>query len=103
MKKFAYILDAMSNERRLKILVKLLDGERSVGLLADDVGISQSALSQHLAKLRTAKLVKTRRDTTSIYYSVSSPVVEKILAALKEVHEPDGADHTPDESKIRNI
>ena len=56
------LLDAMANESRLCILDILTRGEMSVGRLSEAVGLSQSALSQHLAKLRNAQLVTTRRD-----------------------------------------
>jgi DNA-binding transcriptional ArsR family regulator len=70
----------MSNEHRLLILCQLVMGERSVGELVRLVGLSQSALSQHLARLRRDNLVRTRRDAQTIYYSVAS---SEALAVLK--------------------
>lgn len=67
MKKFASILNAMSNAKRLEVLKRLLEREHHVTELAGAVGLSQSALSQHLAKLRSAALVSTRRDGQTIY------------------------------------
>ena len=54
----------------------------AVGVLADAVGLSQSALSQHLAKLRTGKFVTTRRDAQTIYYSSRSSEVSRLLQTL---------------------
>ncbi|MEO3429070.1 metalloregulator ArsR/SmtB family transcription factor [Pelagibius sp. CAU 1746] len=79
------LLRAMGNERRLIILCHLCDREHSVNELCRLVGLSQSALSQHLAKLRRDNLVKTRRSAQTVYYSVSSPEVAPILKALSEV------------------
>lgn len=76
------LLSAMSNTKRLVILCKLVPGEMAVGALAEEVGLSQSALSQHLAKLRARQLVKTRRDAQTIYYSVASDHVLTMLGTL---------------------
>lgn len=76
------LLKAMSNERRLLILCHLSRGERSVGELCDLVDVSQSALSQHLAKLRHDSLVQTRRDAQTIYYSLQGEAVQQILRTL---------------------
>ena len=84
MKHYATILTAMANFKRLEILEKLIDGEFAVNELATEIGLSQSALSQHLAKLRAAKLVSTRRDAQTIYYSSDSPAAKAVLAALDE-------------------
>jgi DNA-binding transcriptional ArsR family regulator len=64
------------------ILCNLLNQEMAVQPLADAVGMSQSALSQQLAKLRLARLVTTRRQGKEIYYSVASREVEQILRTL---------------------
>ena len=79
------LLKAMSNERRLMVLCHLSLGERSVGELERLVGLSQSALSQHLARLRQDKLVDTRRDKQTIYYSLSSPEVRAIMGTVYEI------------------
>jgi len=85
MQKSAALLTAMANPKRLAILELLMQGEMAVGQLAGRVGLSQSALSQHLSKLRTQKLVDTRRDAQTIYYSSRSPEVQAILTALREI------------------
>lgn len=82
----ARFLSALSNEKRLEILKLIIDQEMGVGELAERIGLSQSALSQHLAKLRAEKLVTTRRDAQNIYYSSRNPGVRAILVALEEIY-----------------
>ncbi|MBP1853354.1 ArsR/SmtB family transcription factor [Rhizobium halophytocola] len=82
----AGLLSAMANPKRLMILCSLVEGEVPVGVLANQVGLSQSALSQHLAKLRAQKLVKTRRDAQTIYYSSTSESVIKMLEVLEDIY-----------------
>ena len=84
----AKLLRALGNERRLMILCQLTEGERSVGELLPLVGLSQSALSQHLAKLRDEALVSTRRDGTTIFYRIADPAVLKVIAVLAEIYCP---------------
>jgi DNA-binding transcriptional ArsR family regulator len=78
----AEFLTLMGNEKRLLIMSYLADGEMSVGAIADKVLLSQSALSQHLAKLRALNLVETRRDRQMIYYSCRSEAVSELLQVL---------------------
>ena len=84
----ASLLRALSNEKRLMVLCQLGDAERSVGELMPVVGLSQSALSQHLAKLREEGLVDTRRDGTTIFYRIVDPAVLKVIAVLAEIYCP---------------
>lgn len=79
------ILKSLSNPKRLVALCAMCEGEKSVGELEGIVGISQSALSQHLAKMREDNLVKTRRDAQTIYYSVSHPHVLDIIRYLNHL------------------
>src|SRR6185437_2803237 len=82
----ATFLSLLGNEKRLIIVSRLLSrGEMSVGAIADHVGLSQSALSQHLAKLRGAGLVETRRDKQTIYYSCNSDAVRRLLSTLDAI------------------
>jgi DNA-binding transcriptional ArsR family regulator len=81
----ASFLMLMGNEKRLIIVNHLLDGEMSVGAIAEKVSLSQSALSQHLAKLRAFGLVQTRRDRQMIYYSCQSEMVRALLQMLGNV------------------
>ena len=78
----AEFLMLMGNEKRLLIMSYLIDGEMSVGAIAEKVMLSQSALSQHLAKLRALDLVDTRRDRQMIYYSCKSDAVHELLGML---------------------
>lgn len=80
------ILKSLSNPNRLTALCAMCEGEKSVGQLEGIVGISQSALSQHLAKLREDNLVKTRRDAQTIYYSVSHPQVIDMITFLNQIY-----------------
>ncbi len=80
----ATFLTLMGNEKRLAIMAHLMDTELSVGAIADKVELSQSALSQHLAKLRAAGLVQTRRDRQMIYYSCDAEAVRRLLSMLSE-------------------
>ncbi len=81
----AELLAALANTKRIAILGFLLEGELPVNDIAERVHLSQSALSQHLAKLRKLDLVKTRRDRQMIYYSCNAPQVRKIYTALQEL------------------
>lgn len=80
------ILRAMGNFRRLEILFALWKQEKSVGDLEQIVGLSQSALSQHLAVLRRTGVVKTRRQAQTIYYSIKSPITNNILSMLDKYY-----------------
>jgi DNA-binding transcriptional ArsR family regulator len=72
----------MSNENRLIILCHLGISEMSVTQLNEVIPLSQSSLSQHLAKLRKEKLVKTRRESQTIYYSIADDIVSKMITLL---------------------
>jgi ArsR family transcriptional regulator len=79
----AGLLGALANERRLMILCRLVEwGEGNVGALADAVGLSQSALSQHLAKMRREGLVVFRRDGQTLWYRIADPRVDELFATL---------------------
>ena len=80
------LLKAVANRRRLTILCELSRGERSVSDLGEAIGLSQSALSQHLARLRADRIVATRRESQTIYYSLASVAVEKLLTTLHEIY-----------------
>jgi len=78
-------LKALANRHRLMILCELHKGEQSVGVLHEAIGLSQSALSQHLARLREDKLVKTRRESQTIYYSLASKEATQVIALLYDL------------------
>jgi ArsR family transcriptional regulator len=77
-------LTLVANAKRLLILCELAKGEVSVGALQARVGLSQSALSQHLAKLREAGMVGTRREAQTIHYRITDPELEVLMSALYE-------------------
>jgi len=81
----ATLLALLGNEKRLVIISHLLEGEMSVGAIAEKVALSQSALSQHLAKLRSIDLVETRRDRQTIYYYCNSDAVRQLMATLSDI------------------
>lgn len=82
------LLKMMGNEKRLMILCQLGNGEKSVGELEKLVGLKQSALSQHLAKLRSERLVKTRRMSQTIYYSLASHEAATLIQTLYGLYCP---------------
>ena len=80
-------LRALANERRLLILCKLVEqGEATVGSLADEVELSQSALSQHLAKMREEGLVTYRRESQTLWYRIADRRIEQLLAMLHSLY-----------------
>lgn len=83
----ATTLKALASRPRLMLLCKLVEhGEMRVTELAEAVGLSQSALSQHLAKMREEELVGFRRDGQSLFYSVADPRCEALLATLHRLY-----------------
>jgi DNA-binding transcriptional ArsR family regulator len=80
----AALLKALANDQRLLVLCSLLDGPLSVGEINERVELSQSALSQHLAVLRTARIVTTRRESQTIYYALSEGPALKVMEVLYE-------------------
>lgn len=86
------LLRDLGNARRLMILCQLNDREMSVGDLQAAVGISQSALSQHLARLRASGIVTTRRSAQTIWYRIADPAALRLIATLAEIFcAPDAA------------
>lgn len=82
----ARLLKLLASEQRLLILCKLIEQEHSVGELADYIGLSQSATSQHLAKMRAEGLVDTRRDAQTIYYCLQDPAAMRVIKTLTEIY-----------------
>lgn len=83
----ARMLKLIGNERRLLILCALASsGELRVGELMGYVGLSQSALSQHLARLRADGLVAFRRQSQELHYRVSDPRAARLLNLLKQIY-----------------
>jgi DNA-binding transcriptional ArsR family regulator len=83
----ATLLKAMGNDRRLMLLCKLVEhGEMPVSDLARDVGLSQSACSQHLAKMRDEGLVAFRRESQTIWYRIADPRTETLMSTLYQLY-----------------
>jgi DNA-binding transcriptional ArsR family regulator len=83
----ASMLRAVANERRLMILCLLIvDEELSAGELAQEVGLSQSATSQHLAKMREEGLITFRRESQTVHYRIADSDVKRLIATLKTIY-----------------
>jgi DNA-binding transcriptional ArsR family regulator len=86
----ARLMNALGNESRLMILCMLAEGEQSVGVLNEAIPLSQSALSQQLARLRRQGLVETRRESQAIFYSLGKGPAEKVIHLLHDLYCPAG-------------
>lgn len=84
--KASALLRSLSNGTRLMILCHLSQGERSVGALQALLGIDQSPLSQHLARLRKDGLVETRREAQTIYYRIASDQAARVIETLYDMY-----------------
>lgn len=82
----AGLMKALGNESRLMILCVLAEGERSVSELNTIVPLSQSALSQQLARLRQQGLVKTRRESQTIHYSLADGPADRVINLLHDIY-----------------
>jgi ArsR family transcriptional regulator, virulence genes transcriptional regulator len=79
------LLKSLGNRHRLLLLCQLADGERSVGDLAEFLGLRDSTVSQHLSLLRRDGLVQARRDGQTIWYSIASTPARRVLETLFEL------------------
>ncbi|HEX6980110.1 MAG TPA: metalloregulator ArsR/SmtB family transcription factor [Alphaproteobacteria bacterium] len=103
-RKASALLKALANERRLLILCYLANGEKSVGELERLIGLSQSALSQHLARLRRDNIVATRRAAQTIYYSLKGREASAVMETLYNLFcEPVKAPLPPDNRRSERI
>jgi len=82
----ARLLKLLANEQRLTVLCRLAGGEMSVGQLCEHVALTQSALSQHLARMRAEGLVATRREAQTIYYRLADPAAERLIGVLCDIY-----------------
>lgn len=82
----AELLSLMANDGRLRVFKLIMQNEWDVSSLAQAVNLSQSALSQHLKKMRDAKIVRARRDAQTIYYSCGDPSVARVLETLEMIY-----------------
>ena len=85
------LMKTLGHKDRLMVLCHLSAGEKSVGELAALLNISQSPLSQHLARMRKESLVKTRREAQTIYYSIASEEAARIVALMHDLYCSDPA------------
>ena len=85
-RRMASFLRAIGNENRLTILYILRDGERSVFELGQFLDLRQPTVSQHLARLREEKIVRTRRDGQTIYYSLASQDARRVIDLLEDMY-----------------
>lgn len=91
----AGLLKLVANEQRLVLLCRLRAGEASVGELVELCGLSQSSVSQHLARMREGGLVRTRRETTTIFYSIADLHVDALIGFLCDDFGSKVAEHHP--------
>ena len=84
----AALLRLLANETRLMVLCQLADGELSVGAIQARINLSQSALSQHLARLREQGVVATRREGQTIHYRIADPAALRVIQTLAELFCP---------------
>ena len=84
----AELLRTLGNEKRLMVLCQLGDGELPVGALQEPLRLSQSALSQHLAVLREAGVVSTRREAQQVFYRISDPAAVQVIGTLAAIFCP---------------
>ena len=80
------MLRLLANRHRLLIVCELVGGERSVGQLAQALGLRDANVSQHLAQLRRSALVDTRREGQTIWYSLASVPASRVIAVLQDVY-----------------
>ncbi len=99
----AQLLRSIGSKWRLLVLCQLVKGEKSVGQLESIIGLSQSALSQHLTVLRHNGLVKTRRSAQMIFYSLNGHAVSAILSTLYGLYcAPEPAKHAATRATATN-
>lgn len=86
----ARLLRLLGNENRLLLLCHLVaEGEMTVGALAEAIGLSQPALSQHLARMREDGLVETRKAAQTVFYRLSDPKAARLLGVLRDLYCPE--------------
>ncbi len=82
----AGVLKSLSHPVRLTILCQLMDDEKTVGQLTEFCQISQSAMSQFLIRMRTEGVLNSRKEGTSVFYSIQSKEMKKLIHSLKEIY-----------------
>ena len=83
----ASVLGALANQRRLQVLCVLMEvGESNVGTLVERIGISQSALSQHLARMREEGILAFRRESQTLFYRIADPRIAELMGELYRLY-----------------
>ena len=82
----ARLMRLFANEQRLMLMCRLIEGECAVGELAAFAGLSQSACSQHLARLREAGVIAPHREAQTIRYAISDPAAARVIALLCDIY-----------------
>ena len=82
----AALMRLFANEQRLMLMCRLSEGDCAVGELAAFAGLSQSACSQHLARLRDAGVIAPRREAQTIYYGIADPAAARVIALLCDIY-----------------
>ncbi|RZJ45354.1 MAG: ArsR family transcriptional regulator [Brevundimonas sp.] len=90
----ARLMRLFANEQRLMLMCRLSEGDCAVGDLAGYVGLSQSACSQHLARLRDAGVIAPRRDAQTVYYGIVDPAAARVIALLCDIYRDKPKDRT---------
>jgi DNA-binding transcriptional ArsR family regulator len=96
----AHLLKAIANPQRLRILCILIEGECTVSQLNEQVLLSQSALSQHLAILRQKSLVATRKQAQTVFYRVADGAVRQIIQTLHDIYCPSSSESLTEHKKL---
>ncbi len=96
----ARLLKMLANGQRLRVLCLLIGGELSVGQINERIDLSQSALSQHLARLREEGLVETRRESQTIYYRLNSGPAQRVISSLHDIYCVPAADGAPGKRRV---
>ncbi|MDI6624453.1 MAG: metalloregulator ArsR/SmtB family transcription factor [Brevundimonas sp.] len=91
----ARLMRLFANEQRLMLMCRLADGDCAVGDLAGYVGLSQSACSQHLARLRDAGVIAPRREAQTVYYGIADPAAARVIALLCDLYRDQPKEPTP--------
>jgi DNA-binding transcriptional ArsR family regulator len=81
-------LKSLGHPHRLRILCLIMEGERPVSAIADAIGLTQSGVSQHLARMRQEGLIKARRDGQTIYYSIADKRAARVVGLLESMFCP---------------
>ena len=84
--KVSQLLRSLSHPVRLKVLCQVIEGEKTVNELTKFCGISQSAMSQFLARMRDQKILSSRKEGIYVFYSLSDVKIKKVIYTLKEIY-----------------